>query len=92
MQALHGQQDPGLGLEPQLEPLPRARMENQDVSGSCCFRRDEWIIFGELKAKSCVKGGAGWELLELFKTNAGVTQTAFPGFSWDPSGSVNQES
>lgn len=31
MQALLGQQDPGLGLEPQLEPQPQAWMENQDV-------------------------------------------------------------
>lgn len=73
MQALHGQQDPGVGLEPQLEPQPQAWMENQDVSSSCCFRRDEWIIFGELKAKSCAKGSGGWELLELFKANPGVT-------------------
>lgn len=31
VQALLGQQDPGSGLEPQLEPQPQAWMENQDV-------------------------------------------------------------
>lgn len=42
------------------------------------------MIFGELKAKSYAKGSGGWELLELFKANPGVTLPkehfqAFPG-------------
>lgn len=92
MQALHGQQDPGLGLEPQLEPKPQAWMENQDLGSSCCLRTDEWTVFGELKANSCVKGSVGIVGVVQSKSWSHLTQTAFPGFSWDATGSENPES
>lgn len=45
VQALHGQQGAGLGLEPQLEQRPQidgpAWMGNRDVGSSRWFRRDE---------------------------------------------------